>query len=139
ILCLFLVLAFVYQGRLDAKAKVGEGAADFALTTLAGEEVRLADFRGRPVVLNFWTTWCTECRAEVRDLEAIHQAYGERVVVLGVNMREPAGVVAPFLARYGATYTVALDRDKRVAGSYRITGVPETWIIGADGVALRHF
>ncbi len=139
ILAFFLVLAFMYQGGIEARATVGEVAPDFKLLGLNGEEASLSDFRGRPVVVNFWTTWCTECRTEVPELERLHQRRGDSVVVLGVNMREPESVIRPFLDELGATYPVLLDRDKKVAKAYRVTGVPETWIVSAEGVALHRF
>lgn len=139
LLAFFLVLAFMYQGGLEARATVGETAPDFTLSRLEGGEASLAEFRGRPVIVNFWTTWCTECRTEVPELERVYRRYGSDVVVLGVNMREPARVVRSFAEEYGATYPVLLDSDKKVAKAYRVTGVPETWIVSPEGVALQRF
>lgn len=139
VLVVFFVLAFVYQGNLDARATVGEAAPDFELTRLEGETVRLSDFYGRPIVLNFWTTWCTECRTEMPDLERIHRNYSGDVVVLGVNMRESSRVARSFVEEHDISYPILLDQEKRVAKTYRVTGVPETWIVSADGVALARF
>lgn len=137
VLAFFFVAAFVYQAGLDARASVGAEAPDFTLARLDGGEAALSEFRGRPVVINFWTTWCKECRDEVPDLDAVYRAYAGEVVILGVSMREPESVVRPFVERYQATYPVLLDRDRRVAKMYRVTGVPETWVVGPDGVLLR--
>ena len=139
VLAFFLVLAFVYQANLEARATVGEPAPDFSLERLDGGVTSLGALSGRPVVLNFWTTWCVECRTEMPELERLHRDYGERLAVLGVNMRESAAVVRRFLDEVRATYPVLLDRDRRVARAYRITGVPETWILSPEGVAVRHF
>jgi len=138
VLVFFLGAAFYYQAGLEARATVGEAAPAFSLTALDESQVSLADFQGRAVVINFWTTWCPECVDEMPALEAIHQAYGDRVVVLGVNMREPAAIVAPFAQRYGVTYPVLLDRSESVARLYRVKGVPETWIVAPDGTAVLH-
>lgn len=138
VLVFFLGAAFYYQAGLDARASLGEAAPAFALPALDDSLVSLADFQGRAVVVNFWTTWCPECTDEVAALEAIHRAYGDRVAVLGINMREPAAVVQPFVQRHGVTYPVLLDRSEKVAKQYRVTGVPETWIIGPDGKAALH-
>ena len=138
VLLFFLGAAFYYQARLEARATVGEAAPGFSLPDLGDSEVALADFQGKAVVVNFWTTWCPECTDEMPALEAIHRAYGDRVAVLGVNMREPRAVVAPFVERLGVSYPVLLDRSERVAKQYRVTGVPETWIIAPDGTAALH-
>lgn len=143
ILGFFLVLAFVYQANLEARATVGEPAPDFRLTLLGDEgesgQVSLADLAGRPVIINFWTTWCVECRTEMPELERLHRAYPEELAVLGINMRESERIVQRFLEEVPATYPILLDRDKRVSRAYRVSGVPETWIVSPEGVALRHF
>lgn len=138
VLVFFLGAAFYYQAGLEARATVGEAAPAFSLPDLDDATVSLADFEGRAVVVNFWTTWCPECADEVAALEAIHRAYGDRVAVLGVNMREPPAIVAPFVQKHDVTYPVLLDRTERVAKQYRVTGVPETWVIAPDGTAALH-
>lgn len=143
ILGFFLVLAFVYQANLEARATEGEPAPDFRLALLGGEgesaQMSLADLAGRPVVINFWTTWCVECRTEMPELERLHRTYAGELAVLGVNMRESERIVRRFLEEVPATYPILLDRDKRVSRAYRVSGVPETWIVSPEGVALRHF
>lgn len=143
ILGFFLVLAFVYQANLEARATEGEPAPDFRLALLGGEgesaQMSLADLAGRPVVINFWTTWCVECRTEMPELERLHRTYAGELAVLGVNMRESERIVRRFLEEVPVTYPILLDRDKRVSRAYRVSGVPETWIVSPEGVALRHF
>ena len=143
ILGFFLVLAFVYQANLEARATEGEPAPDFRLALLGGEgesaQMSLADLAGRPVVINFWTTWCVECRTEMPELERLHRTYAGELAVLGVNMRESERIVRRFLEEVPATYPILLDRDKRVSRAYRVSGIPETWIVSPEGVALRHF
>lgn len=138
VLMIFFVLAFVYQGNLDARATIGEVAPDFELVRLDGGVARLSDFQGQAVVLNFWTTWCTECRTEMPALESIHQSHQD-VAVIGVNMRESARQAQAFVDEHNVSYPILLDQNKRVAKSYRVTGVPETWIIAANGVAVERF
>ena len=138
VLLFFLGAAFYYQAGLEARATVGELAPDFTLSALDSSEISLSEFRGKAVVVNFWTTWCPECSEEVGALQAIHEAYGDRVAVLGVNMREPPAVIQPFVNKHNVTYPVLLDRAEKVAKRYRVTGVPETWIIAPDGTAVLH-
>lgn len=138
VLAFFLVLAFLYQGNLDARATVGEEAPDFELPLLDGGTARLSDFRGRTVVVNFWTTWCKECGDELPDLQRVYQGRDD-VTVLGVNMREAERVVRPFVQDHGATFPILMDQERKVARTYRVTGVPETWIVSSDGIARFHF
>ena len=131
--------AFIYRGNLEARADIGALAPGFSLETLDGGELGLEQFAGKPVIVNFWTTWCPECKDEMPALESFHRRYGDRIALLGVNMRETPGLVRPFVERYGVTYPILLDRFERVSKAYRVTGVPETWLIDADGIAVaRH-
>lgn len=138
VLLAFLVLAFAYRMGMEALASVGQAAPAFRLERLDGGEMALDELRGRPVVLNFWTTWCVECHTEAPELDAFHRDFGDRVAVIGIDMREPASVARRFVEEYGLTYTVLLDRDGRTSRRYRVRGVPETWILDADGVARYH-
>mgnify|MGYP001203680827 CR=1 FL=1 len=138
VLFTFLVLAFLYRQGMEALASVGEAAPAFRLERLGGGELALGELHGRPVVLNFWTTWCVECHTEAPELDAFHREYGDRVAVVGIDMREPPSVARGFAEEYELTYPILLDRDGRVARLYRVRGVPETWVLDADGVARYH-
>jgi cytochrome c biogenesis protein CcmG/thiol:disulfide interchange protein DsbE len=118
----------------------GALAPDFSLITLDNQTVRLSDLRGRPVLLNFWATWCPHCQGEMAAKEAIHQRYGDQVTVLGVNVAEPADLVASSVPQYGITYPILLDQDGDVGNRlYRVTGFPTTLFITSDGVVgARH-
>ena len=121
------------------RAANGRAAPDFVLRSLDGESVRLSDLQGRPVVVNFWATWCATCRAETPDLIALHEEYGDDgLVLLGVNLREAIGPVQGFVDDYGISYRVLMDRDGEVARTWRIggpnNGVPSTYFIDGSGV-----
>ena len=115
-------------------------APDFSLTTLDNRTIRLSDLRGRPVLLNFWATWCPYCRAGMAAMQATHQRYGDQVTLLGVNVAEPADVVASFVPQYGITYPILLDHDGDTGNRlYRVQGFPTTLFITSDGVvSARH-
>lgn len=139
VLLVFLAGAFAYSERLSVRAEVGKAAPDFVLETLDGGTMSLSGLLGKAVIINFWATWCPECKDELPMLEAFHRRYGDRIVLLGVNMRETEGLVRPFVERYGVTYPILLDRFERVSKIYQVTGVPETWLIDANGTAVaRH-
>ena len=120
----------------DQRPEVGQPAPDFALANARAPEraVRLSDFRGRPVVLNWFATWCGPCRAEIPDFQAAYEALGGAVVFLGVNLEESAGDAAGMLDEFGATYPALLDAEGDVALHYRLPGMPTTFFIDADGV-----
>lgn len=116
--------------------EVGEPAPDFTLETPGGELVSLSDFRGQVVVLNFWATWCTPCRKEMPEFQALweeHEAEGD-LVLLAVNVRESADAVTDFVEEFGLTFPVALDASGDVLDEYGLPGLPGTFFIDAAGV-----
>jgi len=120
---------------------VGQAAPDFALTTLDGRRVRLADYRGRTLVLNVWGSWCPPCRLETPDLiaESLHEA-SHGVAFLGVDTTESASAVRAFAAAKGVPYPqAAVSENSRFARDYDIRNYPTTFVIGPDGVLrARH-
>lgn len=144
LLIVFLATAFAlfaYQDHLSRQAAVGRAAPGFALPDLHGRTWRLAGFRGRVVVLNFWASWCEVCADEAPALEAFARRYagpGGPVVLLGVDWREPQTAMAAYVRAHGLTYPNLRDADGSVAQAYGLTGVPETWFIDASGVARVH-
>ncbi len=113
--------------------KVGAPAPDFTLTDLGGNEVALSSLRGRPVLLNFWATWCPPCRTEMPEFEDMHRRYPELAVV-GVNLREEPAHVEKFVANAGYTWTFLLDRTGGTSLRYALAALPSTFFIDRDGV-----
>jgi len=116
-------------------AKVGEAAPDFSLDTLDGKTVKLSDFRGKPVVLNFWASWCTPCRKEFPMLKDAYAAGNGKWSLVGVNTQdliESDG--RNFAKAQGATWPNGFDADSAVKKGYGVTGLPETFFIDKDGV-----
>ena len=109
-------------------------APDFTLTLVNGESITLSDLRGTPVVLNFWATWCPPCRAEIPHFQAASRKYNGQVIVAGVDDGEPLATVSPFVSEMGMTYPILLDLDSAVAIRYRVSALPTTFFIDADGV-----
>ena len=105
-------------------------APDFTLNTLDGKKVRLGDFRGKPVILNFWATWCKPCVEELPALEKLWQAYNEGdVVVLAVNQGESEGIIRDFLADHSVSFPILVDRNQKVNRLYRVRGLPTSYFI----------
>lgn len=126
-----------YQRSLGTLAEVGRPAPVFVLPDLGGRAVALEAFAGRPVLINFWTTWCDPCREEIPGLETFYRRFGDRMPVVGVNVREPLPTVRLFVDEFAMTYPVVRDADGKVAERYRVRGYPESWLVGEDGVARR--
>ena len=133
------LLATTVIGRLAAtpRATVGSEAPAFALADLDGNPVRLEDLRGRPVVVNFWASWCGPCVEEFPLLrEAADRHAAEGLEVVGIVYQDRSEAARDFMARNGATWPAAMDPGDRVAAAYGILGAPETFFIGRDGTIV---
>jgi len=118
------------------KAEVGYSAPDFQLTDLNGRQVRLSDFRGKPVVLNFWATWCPPCRQELPIFQDLHARRGDAFVLLAISEGENREDVLAFVQRYGYTFRVLLDPQLSVGRTYGARAIPMTMVIDPDGVIV---
>jgi len=122
-------------------ALVGRPAPDFALRTLDGSQtIRLSDLRGRAVVINFWASWCAECRVEHPALEAAWTRYRDRgVVLLGIPFEDLPEASRAFVEELGGGWPVLEDPGSRTGLDYGVFGVPETYFIDPGGTIVeRH-
>ena len=114
---------------------VGTRAIDFQLQTLDGKTVKLSDFRGKPVLLNFWATWCGPCRFEMPFLQQINDSYSAKgLVLLAIDIAEDSTTVQKFMTDLNLSLTVPMDTTAKVAKSYGITAIPSTFLIDKDGI-----
>ena len=123
-----------------ASGNEGTSAADFALVDARGNTVRLSDYRGKVVILDFWATWCGPCRMEIPGFVALQTRYkGQGVEVIGVSVDDSWAPVRQFIQAQNINYTVVLG-DRNVASTYgNIEGIPTTFVIDKDGVIrARH-
>ena len=119
---------------------VGRPAPAFALAPAGGgAPVTSESLRGRPLVLNFWATWCAPCLEEHETLQQTAAAVGRDVQFLGVVYEDEEDRVKAFQQRYGATYPSLLDPEGKAAIAYGVAGVPETYFIDAAGVIQAKF
>jgi len=126
----------------DAGLGAGDRMPDFELVNLYGEPVAFSELSGRPVVLNFWATWCAPCRREMPLLETLwNELRGDDLVVVGVALGESPGVVRPFVDARGVSYPIWLDREasdargtQDVFDRLRSRGLPTTVFVRADGI-----
>lgn len=117
----------------EDKAEVGEQAPPLILKTFQGKEVSLEGLRGKPVVLNFWASWCGPCRFEAPGLEKMHRQYGGKVEFIGVAVSDNTESARKFVDKYGWTFNVGADESGQIGRAYRIFAVPKTYIVGRDG------
>jgi len=124
--------------RVLGQNPAGAVAPDFTLPSLTGTRaVSLSAYRGHPVVLNVWASWCAPCQQEARPLgEAARRWAARGVVFLGVNAQDQDTQALEFVRRNGITYPNGVDRRGTVVRAYGVTGFPETFIIDADGTVL---
>ena len=110
-------------------------APDFILMTLAGQPVRLREFRGKLVLLNFWATWCAPCLHEMPSMERLYQTFKQAdFVLLAVSMdRQGEEVARPFVENLQLTFPVLLDSTLEVSRQYGVRGLPTSYLIDPDG------
>jgi peroxiredoxin len=141
LLALFVLLIPVMAAAGALKPVKGSMlASDFVTRDLAGRTVRFNTFQGKVVLLNFWATWCSTCRKEMPSMEALHQAYQSKgLVVLAVSQDQVSvQAVQAYVDELKMSFPVWHDRDGLVGRQYGIPGVPMSYLIGADGrVAYR--
>lgn len=116
-------------------AEVGNLAPDFQLDNLEGESVSLSDFRGKPVMLNFWATWCSPCVREMPDIQTVYEEQSaEGLVILLVNMGGTSSQVKEFLQSHNLSLPVLLDTTQAIAQKYNIHYIPTTFFIDEEGI-----
>lgn len=127
-------------------ALINKPAKNFKVSWLQGQQFlpdaeggsfSLADFKGKPLILNFWASWCFSCRHEARDFEHFWQNYKSTgLKVVGIAIQDSVPAAMKFAKTYGKTYILGLDVEGTAAIDYGVTGVPETFLIDENGVII---
>lgn len=109
----------------------------FSGGTIDARRVSTIDLQGKVVLMNFWATWCAECRPEMPVLEGLHRELAPQgFVVIGVNAREERGAVRRYALELGLTFPLVLDPDGKINALYGVVGIPTTFLVGRDGRAV---
>ena len=115
-------------------------APDFTVYDIDGKAWSLPDFRGKPVVLNFWASWCGPCKSEMPDFEKVYAKYGDRVHFLMINLtdgaQETVRSASEFISQSGYTFPVYYDTDIVAASNYSVWSIPATYFIDAQGYGV---
>ena len=123
-----------------AAANVGavtlqEAAPDFTLKSLEGSNLRLNEYRGQVVLINFWASWCGPCRQEMPLLDRLHHRYEDTgFAVLGVNVEGVAGPAADIVQKTNVTFPILIDDGQKVSEMYNLQAMPSTVVVDRDGV-----
>ena len=134
------VAAHQYQNGDGGVIRIGQIAPDFTARTPEGKTAKLSDYRGKLVFLNFWASWCEPCASEMPDLEVINRTFKKRqfqMLTFSVDTDEDAAV--KFYRRFGLTMPWFPDPGQVVAGKYKVTGFPETFLIDRNGHIVKHY
>ncbi len=110
---------------------------EFSGRTLDSTKVSLAALRGKVVLLNFWASWCAECRLEMPAFQRLHREFAQQgLTVLGVNARESAAAVRRYADELGLTFPIVLDPKGQIGAACGVIGIPATFLFGRDGRAV---
>ena len=110
---------------------------DFSGFTTDGQKVSLAGLSGRVVLLNFWATWCLECRPEMPAFERLHREFSvQGLAVVGINAREGTSTIREYAKELGLTFPLILDPKGTINAAYGVIGLPTTFLIGRNGRAV---
>ncbi|HEX5085900.1 MAG TPA: TlpA disulfide reductase family protein [Blastocatellia bacterium] len=127
------------QAALPAAPSIGHPAPDFQLKKIDGGWVSLADLRGKPAVIVFWSAWCSSCKEEAPRINALADKYERKGVrVLGIDIKDSAARTESGVREFGIRYTVARDPDASVARAYQVRGTPTIVFLDREGV-VRYF
>ncbi len=134
------------ENNVDNKTvNVDEGnkikAPDFALLTLDGEKVKLSDYAGKVVILDFWATWCPPCRRGVPDLISIQKEYKDDLVIIGISLDQPSTQkdIQPFIEEFGINYPVVLGNQEVSMAYGNIRAIPTSFVIDREGNIANKF
>lgn len=126
---------------VEVGASIGDLAPDFDLNTLDGSRFRLSDWRGQPILINFWASWCGPCRREVPALiRALDEHGAKGLTIVGVNIEESTSVAQDFADEFGVEYLIPMDFDGAVFRAYGgggPSGPPRSFFIDPDGIIVR--
>ena len=127
------------QGQANVGAAFSDGAlVELSLAKLGGGTINLADYRGKkPVILDFWTSWCPNCKRDMPRLNSWYQKYKDKVEVIGINLQEPSSTVQRFVDSRNITFPIALDPRRQASLAFQIQYTNTHILINKEGIVVR--
>ncbi|OFW80328.1 MAG: hypothetical protein A2201_12780 [Alicyclobacillus sp. RIFOXYA1_FULL_53_8] len=137
----FVVTAVGKQGtpKVSTAPYPGYRVPEVTLQTVTpGQQIKISNFSGKPLFINFWASWCPPCQAETPDLVKAYQQYGSEVQFLGINAtaQDTSGNAQAFIKRYGISYPVGFDTSNQAASQFNVNGFPTSIFVNASGVVV---
>ena len=134
---------FVYKEATRAGSpgvvNIGQQAPDFSIKDQSGHEIKLSDYRGKLVFLNFWATWCAPCIEEMPAMETLNQTFKDRKFqMLAISVDNDWKAVNQFYKEYNLTLPAVLDPGRQVSNLFKVYKFPETFLIDANGYVIKH-
>ncbi len=146
VVILIMVVLIGATGVIMAKKhttspEVGFIAPNFTLTTMQGKKLTLSQFRGKPVYINFFASWCPPCQFETPDVEKMYKQYGHKITFIGVNLtfNDSVPKLKQFVKKYGVTYPVMLDSKGSVTQMYNVMAIPTSIFVEPNGVIQTRY
>ncbi|AWB11059.1 Peroxiredoxin [Thermodesulfobium acidiphilum] len=113
---------------------IGKLAPNFKLKDMAGFEVNLSQYRGKPLLLVFWATWCPHCRVEMPQINKLYKSFKEDVLVFGINEEDEESRILKFMSDYPLSFPILPDKNGEVARLYKVNSIPAVFFIDPSGV-----
>lgn len=139
LLSIFIIISLFFpMNTLSANTPDNKKAPDFALKTLEGKTVKLSDYKGKIIIIDFWATWCPPCRKGIPDLIELQKAYSKDLVVVGISLDQERTLkdLKPFIENYGINYPVVLGNEKVVKDYGGINAIPTSFIVDQKGFII---
>jgi cytochrome c biogenesis protein CcmG/thiol:disulfide interchange protein DsbE len=139
LLSIFIIISFILSiNALSANTPDNKKAPDFALKTLEGKTVKLSDYKGKIIIIDFWATWCPPCRKGIPDLIELQKAYSKDLVIVGISLDQERTLkdLKPFIENYGINYPVVLGNEKVVKDYGGVNAIPTSFIVDQKGFII---
>ncbi|MBM7622058.1 peroxiredoxin [Bacillus tianshenii] len=123
-----------------SEVQEGNPAPDFELTTLEGEKMKLSDYKGKKIILNFWATWCPPCKAEMPHMQEFYEKNSDEIEILAVNLTnvdKGQDAIKGFVEEYGLTFEIPLDEEGMIGMQYQAFTIPTSYVIDSNGIIQK--
>lgn len=141
LLSFFIAIDILGTDAIVAAQEIGKPAPNFELTDIDGKKVKLSEFRGKVVLLNFWATWCGPCKAEMPSLNSLYLAMRDKeFIILAISVDASEKPVKSFMSEKKIAFPVLMDKDKEISFDlYGVAGIPVSFLLDKNGIVTEKF